>query len=124
MASRATPIRQALAELRNKAAELRVFGGESVARTLEWAADRIESALDAEDNALLSLREASRLSGYSTEHLARLVRCGRIPDRRAPGSRGRICIHASDLPKRPRRAHTPHADVHELASRLYGGKEA
>lgn len=124
MVSRATPVRQVITELRCKAAELREsFGGEAVARSLEWAADRIELALQSADHALLSLEEASRLSGYSTEHLARLVRSGRIPDRRAPGSKGRICIQASDLPMRPRPAHNAHADVHELASRLFGGKE-
>lgn len=124
MPSRATPAHEVVTELRCKAAELREsFGGESVARALEWAASRLESALMAEASQLLSLEEAARLSGYCTEHLARLVRTGRIPDRRPPGSKGRIWIQSSDLPMRPRRAHTARADVHELASRLFGGKE-
>lgn len=125
MLSRATPLHRAVEELRCKAAELRdSFGGEAVARALEWAAGRVEVALQATGHALLSLEEASDLSGYSTEHLARLVRSGRIPDMRPPGSKGRIYVQASDLPMRPRQSHTPHADVHELASRLFGGKGA
>jgi len=124
VASSAAPVLQALAELRSKADELRSsFGGEAVARTLEWAAQRVEAALASADSELISLPEASHRSGYSTEHLARLVRSGRIPDQRAPGSRGRIYIRLSDLPQRSPKAHNANADVHELASRLYGGKD-
>ena len=117
-------VREALEDVRAKAAELReAFGGESVARTLEWAASRVEQALQIADDRLLSLDEAAKHCGYSAEHLARLVRSGRIPDQRPPGSKGRICIRARDLPMRSPRAHNAHADVHELASRLFGGRE-
>ncbi len=120
----ADAIRFSLAEIRAKAAELREsFGDEPRARGLEWAADRVEAALDSAERQLLSLAEAARRSGYSEDHLARLVRSGRIPDRRSPGSKGRIWIAVADLPTRPGRGHTPGADVHELASRLFGGKE-
>lgn len=118
------PIRQSLAEIRAKAAELRqTFGDESRARAMEYAADRVEQALRRSDEELLPLDEAARRSGYSPEHLARLVRGGIIPDQRPPRSRGRVYIRACDLPTRPKRRHTPRADVHELASRLYGGRE-
>ncbi len=117
-------VRDALAELRSKATELREsFGSNAAARALEWAASRIELALSRSENELLSLEEAAVRSGYSTEHLARLIRVGRIPDSRPHGSKGRIHIRLSDLPMRLPRAHNPHADVHELASRLFGGKE-
>jgi hypothetical protein len=117
-------IRSALVEVRAKAGELRdAFGDESRARALEWAAERVETALHGAAHELLDLAEASRRSGYSEEHLARLVRSGRIPDRRPPRSKGRIYIAAADLPMRPSRAHNADADVHELASRLYGGKD-
>lgn len=120
----ADPVRSCLAEIRAKAGELRQsFGDEPRARALEWAAECVEHALHSAEHQLLSLAEAARLSGYSEEHLARLVRTGRIPDRRPPGSRGRIYIAAADLPTRPVQAHTPSADVHELASRLFGGEE-
>jgi hypothetical protein len=119
----ADAIRHALAEIHAKAVELRqAFADEPRARALEWAAERIEAALRSSQSQLLSLSEAAARSGYSEEHLSRLVRTGRIPDRRLPGSQGRIWIAAGDLPVRPGRAHTPSADVHELASRLFGGK--
>lgn len=117
-------VRQALTDIRARAGELRAaFGAETLARALEWAADRIERALTLTAGELLSLPEAAKRSGYSEGHLARLVREGRIPDMRPPGSKGRVLIRASDLPTRPRRTHTESADVHELASRLLGGRE-
>lgn len=120
----AEPVRSSLVEIRAKADELRhMFGDEPRARALEWAAERVEAALAGAQGQLLSLAEAASRSGYSEEHLARLVRSGRIPDRRPQGSKARIWIATADLPTRPRRAHTLGADVHELASRLYGGRE-
>lgn len=120
----AEPVRSSLAEIRAKADELRqTFGDEPRARALEWAAERVEAALAGAQGQLLSLAEAASRSGYSEEHLARLVRSGRIRDRRPPGSKGRIWIAASDLPTRPTATHTQGADVHELASRLFGGRE-
>ena len=113
-----------LAEIRAKARELREdFGCEAPARSLEWAAAKVESALREATQELLTLPEAARISGYSVDHLARMVREKRIPDLRPNGSRGRIRIRAADLPRKPAGAHTPSADVHELASRLFGGKE-
>ena len=113
----------ALSEIRAKASELREdFAQESCARALEWAADRIDRARRSAEGELLSLADAAKRSGYSEGHLARLVGKGHIHDRRPPGSKARIYIAAADLPTRPVRAHTGSADVHELASRLLGGK--
>ena len=122
--SHADPVRETLAEIRAKAEELRqTFGDEARARALEWAAGRLELALAQAQAEPLTLAEASTRSGYSEQHLARLVRSGRIPDQRPPGSKGRIYLKASDLPTRPQKTHTQSADVHELASRLLGGRE-
>ena len=120
---RSNAVHQALHGIRTKAAEWRAFADESRARALEWAADTVENALRSADAEVLPLDEAAERSGYSEEHLARLVRTGRIPDMRKPGSRGRIYIRISDLPTRLPQAHTPSADVHELASRLLGGRK-
>ena len=117
-------VRASLADIRAKAAEFRqAFGDEVRARLLEWAADRVERSLEALPNESLTLKEAARRSGYSEEHLSRLMRTGKIPDLRTPGSKGRLYIRASALPTRPAKAHTQGADVRELASRLYGGRE-
>jgi hypothetical protein len=111
----------ALAEVRAKAEEQRSFGNEPAARAMEWASDRIERALREDAFELLSLEEAADASGFSKEHLARLVRTGRLPDRRPAGSRGRLVFRRSDLPSKPSRRQNVSADTHELASRLYGG---
>ena len=121
-----TPIvERAAADLRAEAARHREdFGNESTARTLEWAADKVEAALRDAGDELLSLEEAFERSGYSQQHLCRMIKEGQIPDLRPPGSRGRILIRACDLPIKPNKPHIPDADEHGLASRLLRAKEA
>lgn len=118
-------LQRCLTELRAKADELRGnFGDEARARTLEWAALKIEEAIREESQEILTLPEASRISGYHADSLTRMVRDGQIPDLRPPKSRGMIRIRRADLPIKPGRPHTPDADVRELASRLFTrGKE-
>ena len=63
----------------------------------ERCARELEEALREEGDKLLTLREASRISGYSVDHLGRAVREGKIPNAgryRAP----KICLR--DLPKK------------------------
>jgi hypothetical protein len=86
--------------------------------------NELEAALGGEAEQSLSLKEAAEISGYSGAHLARLVRQGTLPDLRPPGTTGRIRVRRADLPVKPRKTHTLPAGVHELASRLFGGKEA
>jgi hypothetical protein len=119
-------VHQAVADIRAKAKELREsFGAEGCARALDWAATKFESALISDADRVVYLAEAARISGYCEGHLARLVRKGQIPDLRSPGSRGRIKVRVADLPTKAGRKHTPPADVHDLASRLFKrGKEA
>ena len=126
MGPQRSAVNQAVAEIRAQAKELRErFRAESLACTLEWAATRVESAILSEADRIVYLPEAARISGYVEGHLARLVRKGQIPDMRLPGSRGRIKVRVADLPTKPGRKHTPPADVHDLASRLFKrGKEA
>jgi hypothetical protein len=50
-------------------------------------------------NSTITLAEAARISGYSAEHLARLVRSGTIPNR---GRKFSPRVSASDLPRRIR----------------------
>jgi len=113
-------VQQAVADIRGKAKELRdSFGADDLARTLEWAAARVEQAFRDERQQLLSVRQASELSGYHPDSLARMVSEGQIPDLRPPNSKGVIRIRRGDLPIKPGRPHTPDADVRELASRLF-----
>ncbi len=67
-------LERTLAEIRSKAAELRnSFGDEERARAIEWAASLVERALQEHAEERLSLAEASARSGYSQDHLARLI---------------------------------------------------
>ncbi len=118
-------LQKTLADIRAKARELREsFGAEGPAQALEWAAAKVEQALRDEADQLLTLAQASQLSGFHPDSLARMVRNGHIPDLRRPKSKGMIRIRQGDLPIKPGRHHTPEADVRELASRLLKrGKE-
>jgi hypothetical protein len=126
VASKSSAVHQAVADIRAKAKELREsFGAEGRSRALEWAATKIETAIVSEAERIVYLPEAARISGYCEGHLARLVRKGQIPDMRPSGSRGRINVRVADLPTKAGHKHTPPADVHDLASRLFKrGKEA
>ncbi len=119
MGPQRSSLHQAVAEILAKAKEFReAFGDEPRARTLEWAASKVEQALRDESDQLLRLPDAAELSGYHPDSLARMVREGQIPDPRPPKSKGMIRIRRGDLPIKPGRPHTPDADVRELASRL------
>ena len=81
----------------------------------------VEALLNSEDEALLGLHDAAAHSGYSSDHLRRLHRLGRLPARR---DGRRLFFRAGDLPKkpnvvdvRPLRAYDPHADARRVATR-------
>ena len=59
---------------RRRAKTLRRYGGETPATALEVCAKELEAALRPEDDTFLTLTEAARESGYSVDHLGRLVR--------------------------------------------------
>lgn len=107
---------------RASAAQLRRYGAEAQAVTLESAADDVLQALASADDAVLTLDAAAYESGYSAEHLGRLVREGRVPN---AGRRGRPRIRAADLPPRarvpiaggPTAPYDPVADARSLVSR-------
>lgn len=81
---------------RAKAATLAPYS-EPAARAFEQAARELETALGAEGDDLLTLTEAARVSGYSADHLGRLLKRGSIPNAgRAHAPR----IRRADLPRR------------------------
>ncbi len=117
----------ALSEIRVKATELREsFGDDARARALEWAALRVEQAIRERDDERLTLTEAAARSGYSADHVARLVRDGRLPN---VGRHGAPRVRAGDLPSRPgpaspsriarlpHSAYDPNTDARSLLSR-------
>lgn len=81
----------------------------------------LESVLKSEGDQLLSLREAAAWSGYSADHLGRMIRTGEI---RNAGRKGSPRIRACDLPRRPKAgpprsgAYDPAADAREILAKL------
>ena len=95
---------------RRQAKALRRYGGETPAVALESCAAELETTLRERDETTLSLTEAARESGYSADHLGRLVRDGKIPNVGRPGAPR---IARRHLPHkigvaRSRLAETPH----------------
>ena len=74
------------ADWRRKAKSLRRYGGETPATAIERCAEELEATLVERDETTLSLVEAARESGYSRDHLGRLVRDGKIPNAGRPNA--------------------------------------
>ena len=70
--------------LRRLARLCAVFANEAAAAALEFSADLVERSLESHSDEVLSLRDAAVESGYSRDHLARLVREGKIPNAGRP----------------------------------------
>ena len=88
------------AEWRALAAQQRRLGADSQARILEFCADELAAALLRAGDELLSLSRAAQESGYSADHLSRMVREGRIPN---SGRRSKPLIRRKDLLKKTSR---------------------
>ena len=83
---------------REKAELFRQHGHEATARTYEVCSAELEAAVRGGAQELLDLKEAAQESGYSPDHLGRLVRDGKIPN---AGRRNAPKIRRADLPRRP-----------------------
>ena len=71
---------------RRQAKTLRRYGGQALATAIERCADELEGTIQQRDDTTYSLTEAARESGYSREHLGRLVRDGKIPNAGRPNA--------------------------------------
>ena len=74
------------ADWRKQAKSLRRYGGDTTAVAIERCADDLDATLAERDETTLSLVEAARESGYSRDHLGRLVRDGKIPNAGRPNA--------------------------------------
>jgi hypothetical protein len=79
------------------AAQQRRLGAESQARILDFCADELAAALARAGDELLSLARAAQESGYTADHLSRMVRQGKIPN---SGRKSKPLIRRRDLPKK------------------------
>lgn len=92
-----TSLEALASQWRAVAAEMRRYGAETPATTLLQAAAELDAALAEERAAVLTLAEAAELSGYSTDHLARMIRDGKIPNAGRPNAPR---IRRSDVPRK------------------------
>jgi hypothetical protein len=82
---------------RSEAKILRRRGAIPQAEVLEECAQDLEEALRHHDEDTLTLAEASQASGYTADHLGRLVRDGRLHN---AGKRNAPRIRRCDLPQK------------------------
>jgi hypothetical protein len=84
---------------RTEADRLRHYGAMGNAATLEAAAEQLEAALRADAETLLTIAGAVAESGYSADHLERLLREGRLPN---VGRKYAPLVRRADLPRKAR----------------------
>lgn len=96
---------------RQRAAFLTDYGDPNTARLWELAAVELERALQAFGDETLSLVEAARVSGYTSDYLGVLLKAGKLKN---VGRKNAPRIRRADLPQkqshgpgRPRRRHVP-----------------
>ena len=95
--TRRPSIKNLPAAWRRRAKTLRRYGDQALATALERCADELEGTIQERDDTTYSLTEAARESGYSREHLGRLVRDGKTPNAGRPGAPR---IARRDLPRK------------------------
>jgi len=81
---------------RHRASDLEAFAPAAAAAFRE-AAETLEATLMRAADELLNLEQAAVVSGFSADHLGRLVRDGRIPNRGRPNAPR---VRRGDLPKK------------------------
>jgi hypothetical protein len=85
---------------RTLAAQQRRLGADAQARILEFCADELAAALRRRGDELLGLTRAAQESGYSADHLSRLLREGKIPN---SGRKSKPLVRRRDLPHKARK---------------------
>ena len=108
---------------KERAAQLAAYAPPA-AEAFREAARELDEAIAALDGETLTLRDAAHISGFSADHLGRLVREGKIPNvGRAHAPR----VRRSDLPRKSPRlssasdaGYDADADVRSLLSRRGG----
>ena len=95
MIPEACNVRGLVAEFRAAADLFRSHADERVACTYERCARRLEEVVHFLEETPLTLAEAAEWGGYSTDHLGRLVRAGKI---RNAGRLGSPRVRRADVP--------------------------
>jgi len=114
------------------AVQQRSLGAEAQARTLEFCADQLTATVLHMADELLSLHSAAQESGYSVNHLGRLLREGKIPN---SGRKAKPLIRRRDLPAKagrhkgkpcfvPQPGHISDGLFRDIIHSKYGGDDA
>jgi hypothetical protein len=90
-----TELRQLAESWRTEAGRLRQLEAAGQAAAFEQLANELEATLATWETSSLTIREAADCSGYSEDHLRRLVRRGHIPN---AGRKSSPRIFRRDLP--------------------------
>lgn len=94
-----TQVHTLTARWREDAQAFERCGHEHEARRLRARADEVDAAVQATSADVLTLADASALSGYSAAYLARLIRDGRLPNAGRPNAPR---VRRADLPRKAR----------------------
>lgn len=100
---------------RQDAEFLREAGADKIARAYEHLADALEKTIRSDSSATVGLKRAAELSGYTADHLGRLISEGKL---RNVGRAHAPMLSISDLPlkaRTPENVVRPHV-VHAAAS--------
>jgi hypothetical protein len=108
-----------LSQLDRRAVDMEIAGGEAVGRTARLFIGEIRQFLAEMDGELLSLDQAEKESGYTKEHLRKLVAQGVIPNR---GRKGKPLIQRSELPRKPKSRSVGDYDAAEDVAQFYASK--
>src|SRR5688572_30518698 len=92
-----SPVLDVIARWRADAALFRRYGDTRLAAVCELHADEIEASVRQAGDARLTLVEAARESGFSVDHLGRLLRSGKLAN---AGRKNAPRILRSDLPRK------------------------
>lgn len=95
---------------RLKADATRNMGFEAVARAYEECSKHLRALHHRQREHPLTVEEASEDSGYSRDHLYRLVQEGTIPN---VGENGQVRVRRMDLPRKPRHAGWETSDIYD-----------
>jgi hypothetical protein len=106
---------------------LRTFGATAQAEVLERCVMELERALTTEDGELLTLQRAAQISGYSADHLGRLIRRGALRNLGRPRAprvrRGELPRKATALPEQTGDLHLVGADPRQVARAVVASRK-
>lgn len=116
-----------LDRLRSRAEEFRRLDAHvSGAKLIDEILTELEPVVNGEQSEALTIAQAATRSGYTADHIGRLVRSGKLANVGKPGAPR---VRASDLPRKPAAQvaavpiapYNPNSDARFI--RLAGGKE-